>query len=100
LSPPDFDFRRRILSTSKLIRKHIALERKRFWIWFDIPKTEVALQALAWWTATLSCFPERAILAFPRKSELDPKRLDLGINSAFARVRERLLIAEKSSRGP
>jgi hypothetical protein len=76
--------------TASFVNKHIDGERKRFEVWFDDPKPEVALEAMAWWTATLIYFREMAIVGFPRKGDLDLKRLDLRIDDAFKQIRERL----------
>ena len=85
--------------TATFVRKHIAGGRKRFQVWFDDPKPEVALEAMAWWTATLIFFREMAILGFPRKGKLDLKRLDLGIESALKQIRGRILEDGKLSHG-
>ncbi len=76
--------------TASFVNKHIEGERKRFEVWFDDPKPLVALEAMAWWTATLIFFREMAIVGFPRKGELDLKQLDLWIDDAFKQLKERL----------
>ncbi len=84
--------------TASFVNKHIAGERNRFEVWFDDSKPKVALEAMAWWTATLIFFREMAILGFPREGKLDLKRLDLWIDNALTHIRERILEAEKSAR--
>lgn len=74
--------------TASFIRKHIAGERKRFQISFNDPRLDDAIEAMAWWTATLIFFREMAILGFPSEGKLDLKRLDRWIDSAIERIRE------------
>jgi hypothetical protein len=76
--------------TASFVEQHIEGERKRFEVRFEDPKHRVALEAVAWWIATLIFFREMAMLGFPREGKLDLKRLDLWIDDAFKRIRERL----------
>ena len=83
---------------SQLCQKHIEGERKRFEVWFDDPKPLVALEAMAWWTATLIFFREMAIVGFPRKGKSDLRQLELWIDDAFKQIRGRILEEGKLSR--
>jgi hypothetical protein len=76
--------------TASFVNKHIEGERKRFEVWFGDLDPKVALEAMAWWTATLIFFKEMAILGFPRRGKVDQKKLDLWIDDAVKRIRERL----------
>ena len=86
--------------TATFVRKHIAGERKRFKVWFDDPKPEVALEAMAWWTATLIFFREMAILGFPLKGKLDLEKLDLWIDDSLMQIRHRIMDDERPPGSP
>lgn len=76
--------------TAAFVRKHIAGEREQFAPWFDSPDLSGAIEARAWWIATLLDFRELALNGFPRKGKVSVTRLDSWIESAFAELRNKL----------
>jgi hypothetical protein len=76
--------------TTTFVRSHVAGERGRFGRSFDDPDPDVALEAMAWWAATLIFFHEMALAGFPRRGKLNLKRLGSWIKDAFARIRGKL----------
>jgi hypothetical protein len=76
--------------TAAFVRKHIAGERHRFEQWFDDPDPGKAIEAMAWWAATLIFFREMAVVGFPRKGKLNLARMDSWIRDALALLRNPL----------
>jgi hypothetical protein len=76
--------------TATFVRRHIAGERKHFGPSFDSADLSVAVEAMAWWAATLIFFREMAVLGFPQKGKLNVARLDVLIDEALALLRNRL----------
>jgi|SRR5579884_3120604 len=76
--------------TAAFVRSDIAEERERFGGSFGDPKPGVALEAMAWWAATLIFFREMGLASFPRKGKLDLKRLGSWIEDALDRIRGKL----------
>jgi hypothetical protein len=76
--------------TAAFVRKHLAEERERFARWFDSPKTGTAIEARAWWIATLVFFRELALNGFPRKGKISVGRLDLWIEKALEELAVKL----------
>jgi hypothetical protein len=76
--------------TAAFVRKHIAGERKRFEQWFNDPDPGKAVEAMAWWAATVIFFREMTFAGLPRKGKLNVARLDSRIDDALAQLRNRL----------
>ena len=76
--------------TAAFVRKHLAEERKRFAHWYDNPELTTAIEARAWWIATLMFFRELATLGFPKKGKVPLKPLDLGIERALEELAAKL----------
>ena len=81
--------------TAAFVRKHIAGERKRFEERFDDPDADNAVEAMAWWIATLIFFREMAVVGFPRKGKLNVVRLDSWLDGGLALLRNRLDLEAK-----
>jgi hypothetical protein len=76
--------------TAAFVRKHLAEERKRFAYWYDNPKATAAIEARAWWIATLVFFREMALIGFPKKGKVSVRQLDIGIAKALEELAARL----------
>ena len=76
--------------TAAFVRSDIAEERERFGGSFDDPDPAVALEAMAWWAATLIFFREMAVAGFSRKGKPNLKRLGSWIDDALDRIRGKL----------
>ena len=84
--------------TAAFVRSDIAEERERFGGSFGDPDADVAMEALAWWAATLIFFHEMALAGFPKKGKLDLKRFGSWIDNALGRIRGKL--DDSSAPGP
>jgi hypothetical protein len=83
--------------TAAFVRKHLAQERSRFACWYDDPELTAAIEARAWWIATLVFFREFALLGFPKKGTISVERLDLGIEQALEELAAKLHREERQT---
>lgn len=76
-----------VLWTAPFVRRHVAGEQSRFQPSFSHPKPEVAIEALAWWSATLIFFLEMADLGYPvQVPDPDVRELETSLSEALARL--------------
>ncbi len=76
-----------LLWTAPFVRRHVAVEQSRFQPSFSHARPEVAIEALAWWSATLIFFLEMAQLGYPPQvPDPDVRELETSLEEALARL--------------